>query len=62
MFKLQWLFVAYATGSALLQKQPHVAIIGAGWGGYGAAKALAEMGCKITMIDTILDPTGIILT
>ena len=25
---------------------PHVAVVGAGWGGWGAAKALLENGCK----------------
>jgi len=37
---------------------PHVAVIGAGWGGWGAAKALVENGCKVTLLDALPDPTG----
>lgn len=36
----------------------HVVVVGAGWAGFGAAKALCEGGCKVTMIDVIPDPTG----
>ena len=39
-------------------KVPHVAVIGAGWGGWGAAKALVENGCKVTLLDALPDPTG----
>mmetsp|Transcript_14360 Transcript_14360/g.43475 ORF Transcript_14360/g.43475 Transcript_14360/m.43475 type:complete len:543 (+) Transcript_14360:92-1720(+) len=34
-----------------LSAPPRVAVIGAGWGGLGAAKALAENGCAVTVID-----------
>ena len=37
---------------------PHVAIVGAGWGGWGAAKALIENGCRVTLLDALHDPTG----
>ena len=37
---------------------PHVAVIGAGWGGWGAAKALVENGCRVTLLDALPDPTG----
>ncbi|KAK3280558.1 hypothetical protein CYMTET_11604 [Cymbomonas tetramitiformis] len=39
-------------------EQPHVAVVGAGWGGFGAAKALCEAGCKVTLLDGLPDPTG----
>merc|ERR1719478_1873724 len=39
-------------------KVPHVAVVGAGWGGWGAAKALVENGCKVTLLDALPDPTG----
>ena len=38
--------------------KPHVAVIGAGFGGWGAAKALCENGCRVTLIDMLPDPTG----
>jgi len=37
---------------------PHVAVVGAGWGGWGAAKALLENGCKVTLLDALPDPCG----
>lgn len=37
---------------------PHVAIVGAGWGGWGAAKAAIENGCRVTLLDALPDPTG----
>jgi len=37
---------------------PHVAIVGAGWGGWGAAKALLQAGCQVTLLDTLPDPSG----
>ena len=37
---------------------PHIAVVGAGWGGWGAAKALVENGCKVTLLDALPDPTG----
>lgn len=39
-------------------EQPHVVVVGAGWGGWGAAKALHENGCRVTMLDGMPDPTG----
>ena len=36
----------------------HVAVIGAGWAGWGAAKSLCEAGVRVTLIDAINDPTG----
>lgn len=38
--------------------RPHVAVVGAGWGGIGAAKALCEAGVRVTLFDTLPDPTG----
>ena len=35
-----------------------MAVVGAGWGGFGAAKALCEAGCEVTLLDGIPDPTG----
>lgn len=32
-------------------EQPHVVVVGAGWGGWGAAKALAEAGVRVTLLD-----------
>jgi uncharacterized protein with NAD-binding domain and iron-sulfur cluster len=43
---------------AAVTKKPHVCIVGAGWGGWGAAKALCENGCRVTLLDSINDPTG----
>jgi NADPH-dependent 2,4-dienoyl-CoA reductase/sulfur reductase-like enzyme len=39
-------------------RRPHVAVIGGGWGGWGAAKALIENGVQVTLLDTLADPTG----
>ena len=36
----------------------HVVVIGAGWAGWGAAKALCEAGVRVTMVDGMADPTG----
>mmetsp|Transcript_21291 Transcript_21291/g.34131 ORF Transcript_21291/g.34131 Transcript_21291/m.34131 type:complete len:563 (+) Transcript_21291:108-1796(+) len=46
-----------STSFQLVMKIPHVAVVGGGWGGLGAAKSLLENGCKVTLIDGI-DPTG----
>ena len=43
---------------AQAQNKPKVAVIGAGWGGWAAAKALCENGCDVTLLDTLPDPTG----
>mmetsp|Transcript_24044 Transcript_24044/g.31191 ORF Transcript_24044/g.31191 Transcript_24044/m.31191 type:complete len:571 (-) Transcript_24044:387-2099(-) len=40
-----------------LERPPHVVVVGGGWGGLGASKALLQNGCKVTLIDGI-DPTG----
>jgi hypothetical protein len=37
---------------------PHIVVVGGGWGGWGAAKALLESGCRVTLLDTQMDPTG----
>jgi len=37
---------------------PHVAVVGAGWGGWAAAQTLIENGCQVTLIDSLPDPTG----
>ena len=39
-------------------RKPKIAVVGAGWGGFGAAKALCEAGCDVTLLDGIPDPTG----
>ena len=39
-------------------RQSHVVVIGAGWAGWGAAKALCEAGIRVTLIDGMPDPTG----
>ena len=36
----------------------HVVVIGAGWAGWGAAKALCEAGIRVSLIDGMADPTG----
>ena len=35
-----------------------VAVIGAGFGGWGACKALVEGGCDVVLLDTLPDPTS----
>ena len=45
---------AAASGKA----QSHVVVVGAGWAGWGAAKALCEAGVRVTLIDGMSDPTG----
>jgi len=53
-----------ATADATDSKAPRVAVVGAGWGGLGAAKALCENGCQVILIDgneiagETLTPTG----
>jgi len=36
----------------------HVVVIGAGWAGWGAAKALCEAGVRVTLVDGMADPSG----
>lgn len=36
----------------------HVVVVGAGWAGWGAAKALCQAGVRVTLIDGVKDPTG----
>lgn len=38
--------------------KPHVTVVGAGFGGWGAVKALCENGCRVTLLDVLPDPTG----
>ena len=45
------------TGSSA-QQQSHVVVVGAGWAGWGAAKALCEAGVRVTLIDGMADPSG----
>ena len=40
------------------REQSHVVVIGAGWAGWGAAKALCEAGVRVTLIDGMADPSG----
>lgn len=69
MFRLKNAYNSILTGIVLLsfirfqfasnlKRKIHVAVIGAGWGGFGAAKALCENNCKVTLIDTLSDPSG----
>ena len=39
-------------------RAPHVAVIGAGFGGWGACKTLLANGCQVTLLDAIPDPSG----
>eukprot|EP00439_Symbiodinium_sp_Y106_P080647 s1447_g19.t1 len=38
------------------RSRPRVAVVGAGWGGLGAAKALCENGCEVTLLDGTPQP------
>ena len=40
------------------QQPSHVVVVGAGWGGWGAAKTLCEAGVRVTLIDGMADPSG----
>ena len=40
------------------QQPSHVVVVGGGWGGWGAAKALCEAGVRVTLIDGMADPSG----
>ena len=37
---------------------PHVVVVGAGWAGWAAAKALTANDCRVTLLDALPDPTG----
>ena len=47
-----------ANAAASGKAQSHVVVVGAGWAGWGAAKALCEAGVRVTLIDGMPDPTG----
>ena len=47
-----------ANAAASDKAQSHVVVVGAGWAGWGAAKALCEAGVRVTLIDGMPDPTG----
>ena len=36
-----------------------VVVVGGGWAGWGAAKALCEAGFAVTLLDGMADPTGV---
>ena len=36
----------------------HVVVVGGGWAGWGAAKALCEAGVRVTLLDGMADPSG----
>jgi len=40
------------------KKKPRVAVVGAGWGGLGAAKALCENGCEVILLDGAEKPAS----
>ena len=46
------------TATPMPVRGSHVVVVGAGWGGWGAAKALCEAGVRVTLIDGMADPTG----
>ena len=45
-----------AAAAAAEAPRPRVAVVGAGWGGIGAAKALCENGCDVTLLDGAPQP------
>lgn len=47
-----------APGPAEGPRRPRVAVVGAGWGGLGAAKALSENGCEVILVDGADNPAG----
>jgi chemotaxis response regulator CheB len=49
---------ASTTASAPSKAISKVVVIGAGWGGIGAAKSLCEAGADVTLVDVQDDPTG----
>eukprot|EP00667_Euglena_gracilis_P004364 EG_transcript_4386 len=44
--------------AAAAPPRPHVAVVGAGWAGWAACKALIANGCRVTLLDSLPDPTG----
>ena len=57
-YTLGLLATVTAVSSPLGAKKPHVVVVGAGFGGWGAAQALCENGCSVTLIDSLPDPSG----
>lgn len=57
LLTLMFLSAVVAISSTSLKNKPHVGVIGGGFGGWGAAKALCEAGCKVTLLDAG-DPAG----
>ena len=62
MFMKFYLYTSFLTFYVVLSAltappKKHVVVVGGGFGGFGAAKALCESGCKVTLIDAS-DPTG----
>jgi uncharacterized protein with NAD-binding domain and iron-sulfur cluster len=51
--------VSSTSTAGLSTAKPRVVVVGAGWAGWGAAKALCENGCAVTLIDAMKDPTGL---
>jgi len=49
------------TMSAAAPTAPHVVVVGGGWGGFGAARAAAENGCRVTLVDAG-DPSAAMTT
>lgn len=44
-------------GETTTPKKKNYVVVGGGWGGWGAAKALAESGnCRVTLLDALPDP------
>ena len=50
--------VAMPDSAAASPCASHVVVVGAGWAGWGAAKALAQSGVAVTLIDGLADPSG----
>jgi len=48
-----------ASSMTLPGVKPRVVVIGSGWGGWGATKALCENNCQVILLDAQEDPTGV---
>jgi uncharacterized protein with NAD-binding domain and iron-sulfur cluster len=57
-FVLSTMVALLATVGAAVMGKKHVAVVGGGWAGWGAAKALCESGVKVTLLDALPDPSG----